>query len=47
MMDEAKDVMADLKDDAIAEADIMMDDAKEKMGEMGEDVKQKLEDSMH
>jgi hypothetical protein len=25
----------------------MMDDAKEKMGEMGEDVKQKLEDSMH
>jgi len=36
-----------LKDDAIAEADIMMDDAKEKMGEMGEDVKQKLEDSMH
>jgi hypothetical protein len=25
----------------------MMDDAKEKMGEMGEDVKRKIEDSMH
>jgi len=36
-----------MKDDAIAEADTIMDDAKEKMGEMGEDVKQKIEDSMH
>jgi hypothetical protein len=25
----------------------MMDDAKEKIGEMGEDVKRKIEDSMH
>jgi len=36
-----------MKDDAIAEADTMMDDAKKKMGEIGEDVKQKLEDSLH